>query len=159
MPLKALICFAAILLAATEGRARLTRAWTWQEMFDQADLVVIARPTATKDTSEHSKLLTDIPVIGVHTDFETRLILKGSRGLTSFTLHHYRFERPEEEKYIANGPNLIRLEMKPGQRRTYLLFLRREEEGVYAPVTNQTDPYDTCVNELPGYELTYHAEA
>ncbi len=152
MPLRALICFVVILLTATEGRARLTRAWTWQEMFDQADLVVIARPTASKDTSEHSKLLSHIPVIGVHTEFETRLVLKGPRGVTSFTLHHYRFEHPEEEKYTANGPNLIRLEMKAGQRRTYLLFLRREKEGVFAPVTDQTDPYDTCVHELPGYD-------
>jgi hypothetical protein len=120
-------------------------------MFDKADLVVIARPTATKDTSEHSKLLTDIPVIGVHTDFETRLVLKGSHDATSFTLHHYRLDRADDEN-IANGPNLIRLEMKPHQRRTYLLFLRREQDGVYAPVTDQTDPYDTCVYELPGYD-------
>ena len=152
MPLKTVICFAVIALTATEGAARLTRSWTWQEMFDQADLVAIARPTATKDTSERSKLLSDIPVIGVHTEFETRLILKGSRALNSFTLHYYRFERPEDEIYIANGPNLIELEMKPGQRRTYLLFLRREKERVYAPVTDQTDPYGTCVHELPGYD-------
>jgi len=36
--------------------ARLIQSWSYQEMFDKADLVVIAKPVATKDTAETSTL-------------------------------------------------------------------------------------------------------
>ena len=140
----------AILLGATAvATARLTRAWTYQEMFDAADLVVIARPTSTKDTDERSKVLDDIPVVGVFTEFETRLVLKGPKETTAFTLHHYRLESTDDLN-IVNGPWLIDIQIQPHRIFTFLLFLRRERDGVYAPVTDQTDPAGTSVIELPG---------
>jgi hypothetical protein len=147
MRTKSILWLATLLLAASQASARLARGWTWEEMCDQADLVVIARPTATKDTSEHSKLLETIPVIGVHTEFETRLVLKGSHALTSFTLHHYRFASIKEEETTANGPNLLRIRIQPFRLHTFLLFLRREKSGIYVPVTDQIDP-DVSVIEL-----------
>jgi hypothetical protein len=141
------ILWLVMLLLAASASARLALGWTWQEMFDHADLVVIARPTATKDTSEHTKLLTTLPVIGVHSEFETQVVLKGSRGLTSFTLHHYRWESVEEEEHTANGPSLISIKIQPGRLHTFLLFLRRQKDGNYVPVTDQVDP-DVSVIEL-----------
>ena len=135
----------AILLSTTViAAARTSRAWTYQEMFDDADLVVIGRFVATKDTDERSAIL-DLPVIGVLSEFETRLILKGGAEVTTFRLHHYRFGSVAS-KEIVNCPFLIDFPEKYHPR--YLLFLRKEREGVYAPVTGQTDPAVESVVEL-----------
>ena len=45
----------AIILAiplAAFGRLRLVKGWSYQEMFDQADLVVVAKPVSTTNTTE-----------------------------------------------------------------------------------------------------------
>jgi hypothetical protein len=117
-------------------------------MFDKADLVVIARPTSTKDTDERSTVLHDIPVVGVSTEFDARLVLKGSK-ISTFKLHHYRLQSFDDWR-IANGPGLIKIEIHPHQHKDFLLFLRREKDGGYVPVTDQTDPAGTSVIELQG---------
>ena len=122
-----------------------TEAQTYQEMFDKADLVVIARALETKDTSERSKLLHDVDVIGVETEFVTRVTLKGPKEIRKFVLHHYR-EEPDDAS-TANGPALIRI--PPGPRHPdFLMFLKKEKNGRYAPVTGQTDPMLFSVLEL-----------
>ena len=63
------------LAVTAPGHARLIEAWTYQEMFDKADLVVIADATSTKDTEERSTLI-GVPVIGVATEFKTSLVMK-----------------------------------------------------------------------------------
>ncbi len=149
MRTRTLLCLAIMLATPVLVTARLTRAWTYQEMFDDADLVVIARPTSTKDTDERSKVLEDIPVVDVLTEFETRLVLKGSKEITALTLHHYRLESADDWN-IANGPGLIDIQIHPHRIYTFFLFLRREKDGVYVPVTDQTDPAGTSVIELQG---------
>ena len=128
---------------------------TFQEMFDKADLVVIATAVKTKDTTERKKLI-DIDVIhttrpdllqdeviGVETEFDTRVTLKGSKDVRKFLLHHYRLAVEEEG---GNGPNFVRI---PSQRHgDFLMFLIREKDGRYAPVTGQFDPAVLSVLEL-----------
>lgn len=129
--------------------ARITQAWTYQEMFDKADLVVIAQVLSTKDTGEQSALQDVEPhvaVIGIITDFKSSLILKGPRNLATFQLHHYRF-RSEDDRLAANSPNLVE---PSGQHQVFLLFLVKERDGRYAPVTGQTDPATFSVLELKG---------
>ena len=132
--------------AAPDGHARLTKAWRYQEMFDQADLVVIARVVATQDTDERSTLVT-LNVVGVITDFRTHLVLKGDRGIKTFQLHHYRLQNPRDEETVANGPNLVSFSR---QGLPCLLFLVKESDGRYAPVTGQEDPALHSVLELGG---------
>jgi hypothetical protein len=129
--------------------ARITQAWTYQEMFSKADLVVIADVVSTSETEERSAL-TDVEphvaVIGVVTSFKSRLVLKGSPSLSSFRLHYYRFQI-EDDKLAANSPELIEIS---GKDQTFLLFLTKEPDGKYAPVTGQTDPASFSVLELKG---------
>ncbi len=152
MHARTLLCLAVMLATPALVTARLTRAWTYQEMFDNADLVVIARSTSTKDTDERSKVLEDIPVVGVLTEFQTLLILKGAKEIKAFTLHHYRLASADDWN-IANGPGLINIQIDPHRIYTFFLFLRREKDGVYVPVTDQTDPAGTSVIELQGGAL------
>ena len=119
-------------------------------MFDKADLVVIAHRVSTKNTDERS-MLTDlrphVAVVGVVTEFRTLLILKGAKNATKFNLHHYRLQS-ENDQNVESGPDLVRFSR--GQHVPFLLFLIKERNGKYAPVTGQTDPAAFSVLELRG---------
>ena len=145
---------AAILLSIFAPRpvgGRLLQAWSYQELFDKSDVVVIAKVSdATRDTAERSNLPDvqppdSLPVIGVVTEFQTRLVLKGAK-LQRFILHHCRL--PESNIAIINGPTFMSFDPKKN-RRAYLLFLIREPDGRFAPVAGQTD-LDISVQELEG---------
>jgi hypothetical protein len=142
MRLKIYISLVLAFMALGPLMARIVQSWTYQEMFDKADLVVIAKVVSTKDTDERSTLL-DLNVVGVVTEFKSHLILKGPKGVTTFQLHHYRLESENDEN-VVNGPDLIRIV----EHRAFLLFLTREHDGRYAPVTGQTDPGGLSVLEL-----------
>lgn len=127
--------------------ARLMEASTYQEMFDKADLVVIAKPLSTSDTKERSKLpgVGDvIPLIGINTEFETRVVLKGDKKVRKFVLHHYKLAEPEVR--IVNGPDLVAFDLK--SRKSFLLFLIKEADGRYAPASGQVDPRAFSVIKL-----------
>jgi len=131
---------------APDGSARITKAWRYQAMFDKADLVVIARVVVSKDTDERS-MLGPFHVIGVSTEYKTHLTLKGDKSVATFRLHHYRLASESEKETIANGPNLIRFSF---EHSAFLLFLIREPDGSYAPITGQEDPAIYSVLELRG---------
>src|SRR6266446_2495500 len=131
----------------SDGKARITKAWEDQEVFDKADLVVIGQVTSTRDTEERNTVLTH-NVIGVVTEFRTQLILKGEESIKSLQLHHYRLASKSDAQTIANGPALI--EIPKDKHPTYLLFLIRETDGKYAPATDQTDPAAKSVLRLRG---------
>ncbi len=156
MCLKILIVVSLVLCTTPVLTARLTRPWTYQEIFEQADLVVIATFVSTKDTDERTALQDlshPVKVIGVTTEFKTELVLKGPKEITNFQLHHYRFEDAGDALWV-NAPQLIRLPTPPQNgvhyagHETFLMFLVREKDGRYAPVTGQTDPVTYSVREL-----------
>jgi hypothetical protein len=143
-----LACFLFVAIGFVfNAEARITKAWRDQEVFDKADLVVIAQVVATKDSDERSTILTH-NVIGVLSEFKTQLILKGEKSIKSFQLHYYKLASKSDAQTIANGPALI--EIPEGKHPTYLLFLMREGDGRYAPATDQTDPAAHSVLRLRG---------
>jgi len=126
--------------------ARLVKSWSEEEIFEKADLVVIATVVSTKETQERSTLpdiQPPIEVCGMEADLETRLVFKGEKNITKFRLHYYK---TDEE--FTNGPWLI--EIPKGEQPTYLLFLTKENDGRYAPATDQTDPAGNAVIRLRG---------
>jgi hypothetical protein len=137
---KKLILF--VLLVALPGplTARLAREdWTFEEMFAKSDLVVIATPIAIFETQEHTTLKDIAPpveVLGLRTEFQVRLVLKGDKKMNKFVLHHYKLEHEEP---MTNGPELVSFDSRIWGTPCFL-FLVREHDGRYAPVTGQTDP-------------------
>jgi hypothetical protein len=118
---------------------------SYDQLTKEADLVVIASPTATRDTPERRNLpgfSSAIPVIGVETTFQVAAMLKGevNPGPTDkskpLTLHHYRL--PDRAAALPNGPGLVAFD--PKDRKQYLLFLKREADGRFCAVSGQTDP-------------------
>jgi hypothetical protein len=148
--IKILVLLLSTLAIPSLLEARLALGWTYQELFDKADLVVIARRVASKPIEEHIFLLESIKVRGVMTDFQSLLVLKGPKDIATFKLHHYQFESKEEEEATANGPTLIRFQ---SEHSTCLLFLVKEGPLTYVPVGGQVDPGTVSVLELQGGEF------
>ena len=146
-----------VLLAAT-AFARLHEHWPYDRLTKEADLILIATPVAVNDTAEMTMLpgigSTDtnnvrrlIPAIGVETGFAILSVLKGDTGTNKFVILHHlrRTERPGPE---INGPGLVTFD--PDEKKRFLLFLKRESDGRYAPLSGQTDP-DGSVRDLGTY--------
>lgn len=130
--------------------ARLREAWTFQQMFDRAQLVVIARVIASKDNGKAMPLpdFASVNVIEVLTEFETRIVFKGPKDLTKFYLRHYRYRSEEEQFAVANNPQLITINQ--GEHPAFLLFLLKDRNGQYVPFGGQTDPAALSVLDLRG---------
>ncbi len=137
-----------------ERRSTTDQSWTYQTMFDKADLVVQAKWTKTKATDERRALPDFIPwmqVIGVTTDFEIEWVFKGPSDVKNVALHHYRLEDRDDDLWHFS-PRFVRVRVPqtrdgdhyPGGGE-FLLFLKREADGRYAPVTGQIDPAVTSV--------------
>lgn len=134
-----------LFLLPSWGFSRLEKGMTYQEMESQADLVVIAKPTSTKEMTEGEEVLGGTwKVIGLSTKFSVHAILKGDKDLKSFVLHHYRING--DSKALINGPNFVHFD--PKARYCFLLFLRKEPDGRYAPVAGQIDPAITSIITL-----------
>jgi hypothetical protein len=134
--------------------------WSYKDLFAKSDFVVIASPlTRPRDTSERITLQNispPVPVIGVNTEFKTLLVLKGSKR-QRFVLHHCRESRkPDPNKVILGGPDLLDFKGPKDSSgsvfssKRYLLFLVREADGRFAPVSGQQDLRGISVQELGG---------
>lgn len=132
---------------ATTGSARFVVDWMEPgEVWQKSDLVVIAKALSTKDTDERAKLgdlQPPLEAIGVESDFETQLVLKGSKNVNKLKLHHYR-----ADEVFVNGPSFVGI--PKDEHPSYLLFLTREKDGRYAPTNGQIDPAFCSVFRLMG---------
>lgn len=129
--------------------ARIMRTWSYQQMYDKADFVVIAKPVSTEESKEKETLPDIAPridVVGISTLFDICTVMKGESSTNKFLLHHYRLAKPKE--LLKNGPSLVAFDTN--QHNSFLLFLIREADGRFAPVTGQTDPGMFSVLKLEG---------
>jgi hypothetical protein len=118
--------------------------WTYQDMTDKSDLVVIAKPVATTNTAERTMLL-GVQMTGWETELEVRLTIRGERNLKKIVFHH---DNMTEVQPVVNGPNLVSFD--PRERTCFLLFLHKDPDGRYSPITGQTDPALGSVVKLEG---------
>lgn len=126
---------------------------TFEDMQKKADLIVIVRPIAQKETDERKKLNDlssstndlGLVVMGVETTFKCLCIFKGKlvNIKNTFVLHHYKLQNLTSP--IMNGPCFIEFEIKKDSRKTFLMFLKKEKDGRYAPVTGQQDPKGNAI--------------
>ena len=146
MTMKTFLPVLAIVLFCTEVFAREHEYWPYDRLTKEADMIVIAVPLSTRDTAEKTtlpglwhvdtnKVRSLIPAIGVETTFMTLAVLKGDANATKLVFHHLREAAP---KLSVDGPGLVAFD--PKSERKFLLFLKRESDGRYAPLTGQTDP-------------------
>lgn len=129
--MKTLICLTCLLFTVTLLEARPLRPWTYQELFDESDTVIIA--TATK-----SHPLADFisptgytgPVEAYQSDFTVLGVFKGDKK-KEVRMTFYRL--PKHNIPIPNGPGFIDIDTKENNR--YILFLKDGH-----PVSGDIDP-------------------
>ena len=135
-----------LFLAATTfvADARFIDARPFEEMEKTADAIVVAKPVSTRDTDEQTNLSSfkpPVPVVGLSSEFEVSLVLKGDSNLKKLVVHHYRLaDLPGWNEF-----NLATFD--PKESTNYLLFLKREPDGRYAPL-DQIDPAWTSILKL-----------
>jgi ankyrin repeat protein len=130
--------------------ARLVGGRSYSDLDKMSDIIVVATPVSTRDTDEKTILhgiSPDVHVVGLSSEFETVVVLKGDKSLKKLVVHHYRLENPKQ--LMGNAPLLA--SFKPKESTRYLLFLQREPDGRYAPF-DQIDPAWTSILKLRGSE-------
>ena len=126
--------------------------FTYEEMFAKSDLVVIARPSESRDTRERTldrNVKPPVAVAGVVTRCDALYVLKGPK-LKEFALHHFRDVSHRDPNYMIVGGRIgIAFDQSKGTR-CYLMFLVRESNGRYAPFDGQTDVEGLSIQEISG---------
>jgi hypothetical protein len=117
--------------------ARIATAWTYESMYQQSDLVVIAKPVSVAESGEVESLPNLNPKTNVYvvkTAFSTSVVLKG-QSPNGFQLRHYKLVNPFQS--AVAGPSFVWFD--PAQRHSYLMFLKSDQAGSFSPVTGQAD--------------------
>ena len=153
-----------ILLAPSTTWARKVEDWSYDRLFKEADLVVIAHALgfATSKQEWPGKVFEKDCFEGVETIFHASSVLKGE---DSRCIHLVHFKYTDHTRPYNDGPSLVSFFMKPisidvmqqhreedeqrelKQKRQsvtskpeYLLFLKKRKDGLYEAVSGQMDP-------------------
>jgi hypothetical protein len=79
------------------------------------------------------------------------MVMKGDKSLNKLVLHHYRLRNPpldDPNAVLVNGPLLA--SFNPKQNTRFLLFLHRQSDGRYSPVSGQYDPAGFSIVKIDG---------
>jgi hypothetical protein len=131
------IALTLLLMLPFPSSAWISTRWTYQAMYEKADLIVIAKPLSISQSDE----MTSLPNVGpkmrffeLNTAFAVSIALKGTTP-KKLELRHVKLANPEQ--FALAGPSLVQFD--PAQRHSYLMFLSLDPGGSYSPVTGQTD--------------------
>jgi len=146
--MKTVLTLALLLTLPVIAFGRIRPVWTYEQIYRDADLVVIAKPVSSMQLEEKTSLpnISPItPVVGIETQLEVRLVLKGEPMTKTVALHHYALQKPSDARH-RGAPELVSFD--PKQPARYLMFLKREAKDRYVPVTGQTDPAAESIIKL-----------
>ena len=129
-----------LIAASLSVHAQIGRIWSFEELRAESDLVVIATKGTTREIGK-STLMSSFPVIEVSTDFKVVLTLKGD-VVEILRLRHYRWDRERLAPgfVVVNGPNELSFSPSGGRSPDYLLFLKKDADGSFSPVSGHTFP-------------------
>ena len=160
-PLRRLFLLAVIGLTLETGInaatsfARPIRQWTQQELFDEADIVVVATASEPKK-SENSDVFFSEYLQQYESELEVRSVFKGRETEPSFKKNveiklikfvQFRY-RPDLKATLGNGPSFAVLgtakfvDRVPTAPPHYLLYIRKRKDGRYEPVSGNRNPVD-----------------
>ncbi len=149
-----LMLCAVLMLPLASVDARLIENWPYERLMEESDLVVVATAESFSEFDGTTEIPifegTIVPQIGT---FHVGGVLKGGHEGETLDLVHCRLA--DDQFFPRNGPllakfettgRLIRIEtegetgtlVQEGQP-SYLLFLKRREDGRYEPVAGQVD--------------------
>jgi len=128
-------------------------------MADKSDLIVLAKVVEVRDTGVATTIPNiargTLPIAAVEMEatFEVSAVLKGTHEKPRLVFVYLR----EEKREVASRgePELVAFDT--GEKKQYLLFLKRGEDGRYSAVVGQTDPAD-AVREV-GWPVTVEVKS
>ena len=136
-----------VMLTVSSAQARIHRIWTFQDLLEKADVVFVASAIDSNDSKNIDAFRRDY-LNQVETTLEVRSTLKGRiKAKAQLKLVHFRMKDGVTVKrgprlVHINGPGLVHFRTgKKGP--SYLLFLKRREDGKYEAVSGQMDPIDS----------------
>jgi hypothetical protein len=152
------LIFLAVTSIAAPASARAIETWSYERLFKEADVAVIASARETVDAPDfQARDPRHRPILAAQrTTLAVNAVLKGHAADGPITVLHFRLK--EERGLMRNGPMLVRFRTAPpviegrGFRADlgtphYLLFLKRSADGVLEPVSGQFDP-ELSVKEI-----------
>jgi len=115
---------------------------TYSNMFQRADVVVIATPLSTQESTaeltlevKQPKSVTDL-ITTVDTEFQVAYVLKGSLNTNTLHLLHLNLKekkRPGGMIFGAVGTFFVDFETKGSKRQSFILFMKKRNDGTYCP--------------------------
>lgn len=136
---------------ATPAAARQVETWSYERLFKEAEVVVIASAQRTVDTEDKpADPKRGNGLLGQETTFVVHSTLKGAVAGGRLTLRHFKKDnrlvwqngpllvtfRTREMKLEGIGVRKFSVVLPPPQ---YLLFLKAAGDGRYVPVSGQYD--------------------
>ena len=78
------------LIVVISSSARPVAFWSYDKLTEEADVIIIATPTSSRDTREKTTFpgQSSVPAVGVETSFEILSVLKGEKNLKKVVFHH-----------------------------------------------------------------------
>jgi hypothetical protein len=123
------VAVAVALYLTSSGRcdARITRNWTWDDLYDESDFVGLVEPVANDAVGDKLTLPFDrgqLTLPGVNSRFRVQKAFKSPPGgLIYFLLHWHwesqselvvlHFQETAESAEVTNGPDLINFPLPP----------------------------------------------
>ena len=120
------------------------KVWTYDELKTNATLIVIATPVLVMITGERTNLAgSHVEGTGVETSFSVLAVFKGDYGTNVLVLHHYTVGQRGRNGSIFSDSDPRLVSFEPKDKKRYLMFLKKEADGRYIPVSGQYDPVDS----------------
>lgn len=150
---KNLLYFALFWMIASTCQGRITKLWTYDDLFAQSDAIVIGKLVSNERVDNAApKELSNVPLIAEKVTFQIISTIKGE-GAKTLSFINYRLM---PNKIVMNGPNLMtfrkdavkvdfvhkdNLDKEPGSIPApyYIIFLYKESDGNFRPVTGFYD--------------------
>jgi hypothetical protein len=128
--------------------------WDGRQLWTTPQMMKLSNLPATTGVALFSSWARRRPAAGVvelNTDFKVLSVLKGTPLRPTLVLRHYRQDTDRLPGPVLNAP--LGLDFSRGPTTVYLLFLKRESDGFYAPTSAQVFP-ELSILALPKGPLT-----
>lgn len=115
---------------------------TYSDMFELADVVVIATPVSTQKSDTDLLLEVDQPrsvtdlAITVETKFQIAYVLKGDMDTNTIRFLHLNLKEKIENagiRFGAVGTFFVDFEAESNKRQSFILFMKKRDDGTYCP--------------------------
>ncbi len=128
------LAFISLTLLCSAAQPRISKIWEIHNLLAGASLVACAAPTATRLTG-HKNTVAGHLADEIETTFKVFVLVKRDGATKTFVLRYFRYSNGYTP--VLAEASFVTFDLSA--HRNYLMFLRREPDGRYSPITGQED--------------------